>query len=40
NIRPNRIFTADAHIILYKLGTLKNEKVEEVINKIILIIKS
>ena len=40
NIRPNRIFTADAHIILYKLGTLKNEKIEEVINKIILIIKS
>ena len=40
NIRPNRIFTADIHIILYKAGTIKNEKIEEVINKIILIIKS
>ena len=40
NIRPNRIFTADINIILYKVGTIKNEKIEEVINKIILIIKS
>jgi len=24
NIRPNRIFTADVQIILYKIGTLKN----------------
>jgi len=40
NIRPNRIFTADVQIIQYKIGTLKNEKIEEVINKIIQIIKS
>ncbi|HEX7319699.1 MAG TPA: type II toxin-antitoxin system PemK/MazF family toxin [bacterium] len=23
NIRPNRIFTADSHIVLYKVGTIK-----------------
>jgi len=26
NIRPNRIFTADKHIILYGVGTLSKEK--------------
>ncbi|NCO67682.1 MAG: growth inhibitor PemK [Nitrospirae bacterium CG_4_10_14_0_8_um_filter_41_23] len=26
NIRPNRIFTADSHIVLYKVGNLKIEK--------------
>ncbi len=25
NIRPNKIFTADESIILYKIGTLKNQ---------------
>ncbi|MHA1254573.1 MAG: type II toxin-antitoxin system PemK/MazF family toxin [Promethearchaeota archaeon] len=40
NIRPNRIFTADAHLILYKIGHIKNDKLEEVINKIIQIIQS
>lgn len=39
NIRPNRIFTADSHIILYKAGHLKKEKVEEVIERIIDILK-
>jgi mRNA interferase MazF len=39
NIRSNRIFTADFHIILYKIGNLKTNKTEEVINKIIEIIK-
>jgi len=32
NVRPNRIFTADANIILYKAGSLKPGKVEEIIN--------
>jgi len=27
NVRPNRIFTADRHIILYRVGHLKPEKV-------------
>lgn len=39
NIRPNKIFTADSHIVLYKIGNLKVSKSEEVINKIIEIIK-
>ena len=39
NIRPNRIFTADSKIILYKAGTIKNEKLDEVINKIIRMIQ-
>lgn len=25
NIRPNRIFTADSHIVLYKIGYIKSE---------------
>ncbi|AFY46928.1 growth inhibitor [Nostoc sp. PCC 7524] len=39
NIRPNRIFTADKQIILYKTGQLKSEKLIEVINKIIEIVQ-
>ncbi|GBD98132.1 pemK-like protein [bacterium BMS3Abin07] len=39
NIRPNRIFTADGHIVLYKVGSLKREKLKEVIEKIIGIIQ-
>lgn len=40
NIRPNRIFTADSHIVLYQIGTLKSYKVSEVIEKIIEIIRT
>ena len=39
NIRPNRIFTADNHIILYKIGNLKTEKLTEVIESIVEIIR-
>jgi mRNA interferase MazF len=39
NIRPNRLFTADRHIILYKTGSLKNEKLEGVIDALIGILK-
>lgn len=39
NVRPNRIFTADSHIILYKIGRIKKEKMAQVIDKIIEIIK-
>lgn len=34
-IRPNRIFTADKNIILYKVGKLKINKINETINKLI-----
>ena len=40
NIRPNRIFTADTAIILYKIGSLSPVKLEEVIAKVIEIIRS
>ncbi len=39
NIRPNRIFTADSHIILYRVGKLKTEKLMEVIDKATAIIR-
>jgi len=38
NIRPNRLFTADSNIILYKVGT-KPDKLKEIIEKLIEIIK-
>jgi mRNA interferase MazF len=40
NIRPNRVFTADAHIILYRIGTIKREKLTEVIDRLVEIIKN
>lgn len=40
NIRPNRIFTADEKIILYKVGSLKKEKMSTVVNKIVEIVQS
>lgn len=39
NMRPNRIFTADSHIVLYKVGNLKIEKLNEVIEKVVEIIR-
>ena len=39
NIRPNRLFTADIHIILYKTGSLKKEKTEGVIEALVGILK-
>ena len=39
NIRPNRLFTADLEIILYKAGKLKTEKLNEAIAKIVEIIQ-
>ncbi len=40
NIRPNRIFTSDKKIILYKVGYLRENKLNQVIEKIIEIIKN
>lgn len=39
NLRPNRLFTADSHIILYRIGILNKVKVNEIINKVIEIIR-
>lgn len=35
NVRPNRIFTADSGIILYRIRTLESEKLHNVTAKII-----
>ncbi|MBN1358955.1 MAG: type II toxin-antitoxin system PemK/MazF family toxin [Sedimentisphaerales bacterium] len=40
NIRPNRLFTADTHIVLYRVGTLNSEKLTEVIDKLVGIIRN
>jgi len=40
NVRPNRIFTADQNIILYRAGHLKEEKLREVIREIIEILNA
>ena len=39
NIRPNLIFTADSHIFLYKAGNLTKEKLNEIIEKVVEIIR-
>ena len=39
NISPNRIFTADSHIVLYGIGFLKKGKISEVIENVVKIIK-
>jgi mRNA interferase MazF len=39
NIRPNRLFTTDEHIILYSAGHVKPEKVQDVVRQIISILQ-
>ena len=39
NVRPNRIFTADSRIVLYQVGHLKPEKINDIINKIVEIFR-
>lgn len=39
NVRPNRLFTADSHIVLYRIGNLKKDKLDEIIEKIIEIVR-
>ena len=34
-IRPNKLFTADKSIVLYKIGSLKESKIKEVENGIV-----
>ena len=40
NIRPNRLFTADANIILHSPGTINSQKMTEVITKVVDIISN
>lgn len=39
NVRPNRLFTADRHIVLYKTGHLKENKLTRIIDRLIGILK-
>ena len=39
NIRPNKIFTADNSIIEYQIGSLKREKIKQVVEKACSIIR-
>jgi len=39
NIRPNRLFTADNQIVLYRIGNIKRIKLDQVMDKIVEIIK-
>ncbi len=38
NIRPNRLFTADSNIILYRAGMLSQPKTQEIIKKLVQIL--
>jgi mRNA interferase MazF len=38
-VRSNRIFTADRHIILYRVGHLKPEKMDQIIDRIVSILR-
>ncbi len=35
NIRPNKLFTADKNIVLYKICSLKKDKLDVIINKVV-----
>ena len=40
NIRPNRIFTADKALVLYRVGSLANSKVAEVVDRVVSILRA
>ncbi len=40
NIRPNRLFTADSNIILYRAGVLQPAKLQDAIAKTITIVST
>lgn len=39
NIWPNRLFTADRALVLYKAGSLKAEKVQEAVERLVEILR-
>lgn len=39
HVRPNRLFTADSHIILYRVGKLKADVLNRVIERTIAILR-
>ena len=38
NVRPNRLFTAESSIILYRAGTISAAKMQEVLSKLVQIL--
>jgi mRNA interferase MazF len=40
NIRPNRLFTAESSIILYRAGTISAAKIQEVLAKLVQILNT
>ena len=40
NARPNRLFTADRAILLYRVGRLRGDKMDEVVARLVEILRS
>jgi mRNA interferase MazF len=40
NIRPNRLFTADHAIVLYRIGSLARTKLAEVVDRVVSILRT
>ena len=40
NIRPNRIFTADNAIVLYRVGSVVPTKLTEVVDRVVSILRA
>jgi len=40
NVRPNRVFTADTQIVLYRVGSLKPSKLTEVVDRLVAILRN
>jgi mRNA interferase MazF len=40
NIRPNRLFTADNAIVLYRVGSLARAKLVEVVDRVVSILRT
>ena len=38
-IRPNRLFTIDSHIVLYRIGTIRSSRLSAIINAVIQLIR-
>jgi len=40
NIRPNRIFTADNALVLYRIGSVTQPKLAEVVDRVVSILRA
>jgi mRNA interferase MazF len=40
NARPNRLFTADRAILLYRVGRLRRDKMDEIVARMVEILRS